>query len=120
MNGLLVSLGGAAGAWLRYMMSTWLQSTSKSYPWVTWIINMSGSMLLGFLIGVNEILPYYLYALLGIGFCGAYTTFSTFSVEVVQLLQHQKWLKAVVYVLTSSLFCLVCAAIGLFIAECIQ
>lgn len=120
MSMLLVSLGGAIGAYLRYLISIWLQGASKHYPWATWLINLSGSALLGFLYGIRELLPLPVYALLGIGFCGAYTTFSTFTVEVWQQIQQQKWSKAVVYILSSSLFCLLCAAAGLIMAEGIQ
>lgn len=120
MNGLMISIGGAVGAYLRYLISVWLQGASKHYPWATWIINLSGSALLGFLFGMKDQLSPHGYALLGVGFCGAYTTFSTFTIEVWQQIQRHKWLQAAVYVISSSLFCLFCAALGWMIAGQIQ
>lgn len=76
-------------------------------PFATWAINLSGSFLLGLLAGAawgdNVSL------LLGTGFMGAYTTFSTFNVENVQLAREKKWKTLALYVGTSYVFGIVLA-----------
>ncbi|MGZ9584783.1 fluoride efflux transporter CrcB [Paenibacillus marinisediminis] len=120
MNWLLVSLGGAAGAWLRFYVSGRLAQTSKRYPWATWIINVCGSLLLGLLAGMRYTMPASVYLLLGVGFCGAFTTFSTFTVETLQLLQARRFRAAALYMLSSAVVCLLCAAIGLQLSFILQ
>ncbi|QKS69968.1 fluoride efflux transporter CrcB [Paenalkalicoccus suaedae] len=100
MTFLLVALGGAIGAVARYLLGlrfakVYLFST---IPLAIFIVNCIGSFLLG-LMTVLFLESPSLFLLLGVGLCGAFTTFSTFSVEVVQLLRASKWSAAVVHVL---------------------
>jgi CrcB protein len=84
MTVLLVALGAAVGAPLRYLTDRAIQSRHPStFPWGTLTVNVAGSLLLGFLLGrpVDPALT----AQLGTGFCGALTTYSTFSYETFQL-----------------------------------
>ena len=86
----LIALGGALGAMARFAVGTWVQSRLPAaiFPWGTFVINVTGSLLLGFLATLlqarflNETIwrP-----LVTIGFIGAYTTFSTFEYETAQL-----------------------------------
>jgi CrcB protein len=86
----LVALGGAMGAVCRYLVGTLVQShfPKSTFPWGTFLINVSGSLVLGFL---STLLAERVLAspnwrpLVTIGFIGAYTTFSTFEYETVQL-----------------------------------
>lgn len=85
---LLVVLGAAAGAPSRWLLDGYVQSRHDSvFPWGTFIINTAGSLLLGLLLGASaegdERVR--LVALAGTGFCGAFTTFSTFAYESVVL-----------------------------------
>jgi fluoride exporter len=92
---LLVALAGALGTLSRYGLCTLSQRLSFSgFPYMTLIINFTGSLLIGFImqIGLNtDIIPPSLRVIMTIGFLGAFTTFSTFSYETVALLQNSAW-----------------------------
>jgi CrcB protein len=80
---LLVALGGALGAPLRYLVDQAVRARHDSvFPWGTFAVNVSGSLVLGLVAGFSSAA----YSLLGIGFCGALTTYSTFSYETLRLL----------------------------------
>src|SRR6185295_6531044 len=82
---------GAVGAPLRYLVDIAITERTKgTFPWATFVINVSGSFLLGLLtvLGLHHGLPKSARVVLGTGFCGAYTTFSTFSYETVRLLEE--------------------------------
>lgn len=86
-----MAVGGVFGTLLRAGMAQWIQVATDSFPWATFWTNLSGSFVLGFtLVFVIERMPpgRYLRPLVGIGFCGAYTTFSTFVVETDLLVKH--------------------------------
>ncbi|WP_028596052.1 fluoride efflux transporter FluC [Paenibacillus assamensis] len=114
MSWLWIAIGGAAGAWSRYTLGAWLgQRCSQAVPWPTWFINVSGSYLLGFIIGCASILPEFLVHLLAIGFCGAFTTFSTFGVEALKLWESRNTFYFGVYILSTAIATTVVAALGL-------
>lgn len=86
----LVVLGGAIGAPLRYLTDLLVQSRHDSvYPWGTFTVNVFGSALLGVIAGgvATAGTPPWVLALVGTGFCGALTTFSTFGFETVRLIE---------------------------------
>jgi fluoride exporter len=100
----LVLLGGALGAPLRYLVDLAVQSRHDSvFPWGTLAVNVAGSFLLGALAaGVGTVdLPTWVLTLVGTGFCGALTTFSTFAFETLRLLEDGSWLEALANVLLS-------------------
>ena len=78
MTGLLVALGAAVGAPLRFLLAT---RFDRELPWGTLVVNVSGSFLLGLLAAMS--LSESALALLGVGFCGGFTTYSAFAVQVV-------------------------------------
>ena len=80
MTVLLVALGGAVGAPLRFAVASWLDD---EVPWGTLAVNVAGSFVLGLLVSVSVDGPGY--ALLGVGFCGGLTTYSAFAVQTVRL-----------------------------------
>ena len=86
-----VFLGGGFGAVARWAVNRSLVGTAwaQSFPWTTFLINVGGSFLLGLLVVAARHRPGW-YALLGTGFCGGFTTFSTFSVELVKLLDDNR------------------------------
>jgi CrcB protein len=90
MTALLVVLGAAAGAPLRYLTDRFVQVRHDSvFPWGTCVVNITGCALLGGLSGAGSALPGGLWALLGTGLCGALTTYSTFGYETVRLFHRR-------------------------------
>lgn len=94
-------LGGAIGAGLRYGLGGWIQTLSgPSFPWSTFVINVSGSFLIGIVIRLNleGSLSPEARLFLAVGVLGGYTTFSSFSYETLTLVQQGEWAKAFLYV----------------------
>lgn len=102
---LLVGIGGGLGSICRYFAGTLIQQKSTStFPIGTLTINILGSLLIGLLIGIvgkNFSYSMDIKLLLITGFCGGFTTFSTFSAENFQLLQNGQYSWAFIYTLTS-------------------
>jgi len=120
---LFVGIGGVLGAISRFLLGKWITGkTPATFPFGTWIINISGSFLLGLLavLHVNQVIPDWSWLLLGIGFLGAYTTFSTFGYETMTLIENQYTKRTVIYVSTSVLFGLIFALIGGFIGSVVS
>jgi fluoride exporter len=96
----LVGVGGFVGAILRYQVSQWIHHFSKSdLPLPTLCVNILGSFLLGLLSGFD--LAEFWVLLCGTGVLGAFTTFSTFKLEAIQLHLKQKWKNLAIYIITS-------------------
>lgn len=93
-----IFLGGIAGALLRVWLGRLLPSSPGQWPWATFAINVSGAMILGWLATrLQERLPLSTYRrpLLGTGFCGAYTTFSTMQLQALSMIEAgHSWLAA--------------------------
>lgn len=106
---ILVGIGGFLGAILRFYLSKLL---AHPYPWATFIINCTGSFALGLVFALH--LSDWLWQLIGIGFLGAYTTFSTFGFESLQLIEQQKWGQVISYIASTLLFGILFATIGYF------
>ena len=110
-----VGLGGAAGSIVRYMLSVWLLGghTLLGFPAGTFTVNAAGSLLIGILLEAtsSETLGW----LLIVGFCGGFTTFSTFSADAVRLLRAECYTAAAAYVGLSVAVCIVFAAAVMWI-----
>jgi CrcB protein len=115
VSALLVVVGGAVGAPLRYVTDLVVQSVHDTvFPWGTFTVNVAGSLVLGGVGGaVAAGAPAWLLTLFGTGLCGALTTFSTFGFETVRLIEDGAVLEAAVNSLTSLLVGLV-ACMGAF------
>lgn len=114
MSWLLVALGAAVGAPLRYLTDRWVASHHNSvFPWGTFTVNIAGSAILGAIMGLFAagLLSSPLRLLVAMGFCGALTTYSTFSYETVRLAEDGARLIAVANV-TGTLFAGVLAFAG--------
>jgi fluoride exporter len=108
----MVLLGGAIGAPLRYLTDLFVQSRRDSvFPWGTFIVNVTGSLVLGVVAGLATglTLPSWVLPLVGTGLCGALTTFSTFGYETIRLLEEGSTLAAA----TNSL-----ASLGVGLGAC--
>ncbi len=98
-----IALGGAAGTIARYLLSLSFQRAGGGFPVATLLINVTGSFLIGLVArvlstpGSNPVLR----AALTIGFCGGFTTFSTFSAEFVTMVEQGRALRAILYVVVS-------------------
>jgi CrcB protein len=115
---LVVAVGGFVGAPSRYLLDRAINRRIESdLPWGTFLVNISGSFLLGLLTGLslsNHLSPL-TNALLGTGFCGAYTTFSTFTFETIRLFEVGQILDATLNAFVSLLVGLLGAGAGLAI-----
>ena len=110
-----IAIGGATGSVSRYLISQWMQRLPGNFPVATFLINVSGSFLIALfarLFSTPESNPVWR-AALTIGFCGGFTTFSTFSVEFVTLVQEGRTARACVYVAASVLTGILAVAAGL-------
>ncbi len=113
---LYVALGGALGAMCRALISFWLRG---GYPWATLIVNVIGSLLIGMALGSivgKEPAPHIVRWLLATGFCGAFTTFSTFSYETLSMLEQQRWFEGLGNIALNVLLCLAATWIGIKLA----
>jgi CrcB protein len=112
MTVLLVLIGGAIGAPARYLTDRLVQSRHDSgFPWGTLTVNTVGSFVLGLVAGWNGSAVVSL--LIGTGFCGALTTYSTFGYETVTLANRGAWLYATFNALGSVVAGLGAAGLGL-------
>jgi fluoride exporter len=111
MKILLILLGGFLGAVSRYFVS---KRFNQKLPIGTFMINMVGSFILGYLLYIS--VSKNLYAFLGIGFCGALTTFSTFKLETIQLLQDKRRVTSIIYLTISYIAGIFAAFLGYFAA----
>jgi CrcB protein len=116
VTALLVVLGAAVGAPLRYLTDRFIQRRHDSlFPWGTWCVNVAGSFLLGLLAAGN--ISSGVMALAGIGFCGTLTTYSTFSYETVRLVEDGAYFHAAANVAASVVAGLGAAFCGVAVAE---
>jgi CrcB protein len=115
---LWVALGAAVGAPLRYLIDRAVQARHPSrFPWGTFTVNMVGSVVLGALTGAAialpaGVVPAGVQAVVGTGFCGALTTYSTFSYESVSLLEDRSPAMAVANLVGSVVAGLLVAAVA--------
>ncbi len=118
----LIFIGAGIGGVLRYGISTGVYNLfNKNFPYGTLVVNVSGSLLMGFLFVLilerfQNFAPQ-LRALLLIGFLGGYTTFSSFSIETINLIESGNWLPAGINVLFSTILCLAAAWIGVILGR---
>ena len=91
---LAIAIGGAAGALLRVAIARTYTSGAGSWPWATFAVNMAGALVLGYAVTrLQERLPLSAYRrpLIGTGFCGALTTFSTMQLELLRMLDAHRY-----------------------------
>lgn len=118
---LLVGVGGAAGALSRYLISNIAyERMDHGFPYGTLAVNLVGSLLIGFLYFwlINRFsVDAQLRAFLIVGFLGAFTTFSAFSIESLVMLEQGAWIKSAVYISLSVVGCIAAAMAGMMLAR---
>jgi fluoride exporter len=116
-----IAIGGAIGSVLRYLMSLFVNKYwANNFPLATFITNVLGCFLIGLIIGFlekNNLTDSNLKWFLVTGFCGGFTTFSTFGYENLTLLQNQNSLTALLYIGTSVFLGILAIWFGLFISK---
>lgn len=117
MNWLLVAVGAAIGAPLRYLTDRTVQSRHDTlFPWGTFAVNVTGSLILGLLTGAATASSH-LQLLLGTGLCGALTTYSTFSYETLRLAEDGAKFYAAANVVASVIAALGAVFVGITVAK---
>jgi fluoride exporter len=116
-----IALGAVAGASARYFLSGFIsRSISASFPYGTLLINITGSLVLGFfLIRTTErvLVDPHWRLLVAVGFCGSYTTFSSYAFETFALAEQGQWLLTGLNLLASNALCLASVAAGAALAR---
>jgi fluoride exporter len=121
VNYFWISLGAIVGASARYFLSSFVaRHCSTTFPYGTLIINITGSMILGFfLIYSTErvLLDPRWRLLVAIGFCGSYTTFSSYAFESFALMEQSQWLMFGINIVASNVLCLAAVLAGAVLAK---
>lgn len=112
----LVAIGGFFGAVARYYVTRALTKNFRgTFPHATLFVNVLGTYVFGFLVGIQMSATFNL--LLGIGFFGAFTTFSTINVELVKFMREKNWVFFINYAVLTYLFGIVLARAGFMTAS---
>ena len=117
---LLVFIGGGFGSALRYVIGKYLNSTESGIPWGTFAANILGSLLIGVILGLavkNNSLSQNQTLLLATGFCGGFTTFSTFAYEIHVFLKSGDFTSFAIYTIASFVVAFLAVFLGLFLVK---
>ena len=121
MTYLAVAFGGALGAMSRFFVyNVFMRATTSTFPWATLTVNIVGSFLIGIaFVVITERLEMgpEVRGVVTVGFLGAFTTFSTFSMDTIGLLEQGQVGSAIIYVLSSVAVCIITAWLGLTVAK---
>ncbi len=117
---LLVFIGGGTGSIARYLISKYLNSTATGIPYGTFTANVLGSLLIGIILGLalkNNVISQNTVAFLATGFCGGFTTFSTFAYENHILLKSGDFVNFFIYAIGSFVIGFLFVFLGMFIVK---
>lgn len=115
MNVLLMALAGGIGTLLRYLIGK--QITYSTFPLATISINSLGSLFLGFLFIKYAQSNLQFFLVLGIGFCGGFTTYSTFSLELYKMFLQAQYLNILIYLISTVSIGFLAVFIGAYLAK---
>lgn len=117
---IFIAIGGASGAVSRYLLANWVhQMWEGKLPLGTLMVNVLGSAAIGvvFVMVERQVLHADWRGVLMVGFLGAFTTFSTFSLETISLLESGHIMHAVGYMLASTLLCVLSAGVAIYLTR---
>lgn len=118
---LIVFFGGGLGSAVRYSLSRWINALhSHDFPWGTLVVNVVACLALGWIVGLadhKQIISPSARLFWTVGFCGGFSTFSTFSNETVYLLQGGLTVSMVLYITLSLFLCVAATFGGLYLGE---
>ena len=117
---ILVGVGGGIGSIFRYLISRIIPFSQGHFPWATFIVNIAGCLIIGLLIGIavkHQSSAENIRLLLVAGFCGGFTTFSTFSLENVYLYQSGNYLTLALYISLSVVIGFAAVFLGLALSK---
>ncbi|WP_145150192.1 fluoride efflux transporter CrcB [Paenibacillus xylanexedens] len=116
---LYIGVGGFLGTLTRYAIQLGIPTAHVGFPWAVLLINAIGSLFLGwfFTIAVPGKITPQLRLAIGTGFTGAFTTFSTFTLDIVRLSEGGEWVKAAIYMIVSLLAGLLLCALGMSLGQ---
>lgn len=121
MHWFAVAIGGALGSIARYALSTYIfDISSHKFPYATLIVNVLGTFAMGILFVViveRSAMPAEMRSLLMIGFVGAFTTFSTFSLDALGLWQNGHIFMSLVYMLATIILCLIAISSAIWLTR---
>jgi len=118
---LSVAIGGAIGSLLRYYLSTLNFLSNSVFPVSTFLVNVIGSFAIGVLFFLfKDSNNDYLKSFLMIGFLGGFTTFSAFTIDVLDLLQNDQYLISIIYICVSVIVSLLAVYLGFWITKIIN
>lgn len=119
-HAIIVFLGGGLGSVLRYLVTKILNQDGFAIPFGTFGVNILGSLIIGFVLGLasrSEILNSNLVLFFAVGFCGGFTTFSSFAIENQVLLRSGDYLNFFFYTFGSILLGILAVFLGLFLSK---
>lgn len=118
---VLVFIGGGAGSTVRFLLGKWINAShSHHFPFGTLSVNIAACLVLGFVVGVadhRQLISPATRLFWTVGFCGGFSTFSTFSSETLALIQSGFHLSTVIYVVLSLVLCLAATLGGIYLGE---
>ncbi len=117
---LLVFIGGGLGSVLRFFIGKFLNNPESGMPYGTFLVNILGSLLIGIILGLaakNDTLSQNQTLLLATGFCGGFTTFSTFAYENQAFLKSGDFMSFAVYTILSFAIGFLAVFLGLYLAK---
>ena len=117
---ILVFIGGGLGSLARFFIGKSIPNSNfNNFPIGILAINILASLVLGFFIGqeINQKLEFNYRAFVAIGFCGGFSTFSTFSVDTLQLIQASRYVEAILNVALNVVLCILATFVGIYFSK---